>query len=445
MVIFSFNEASSRTNKAKKNIYISGLFKIGDTLIYLLLVPLTLGYLNAYEYGIWLTLNSILGWINSFDIGLGNGLRNKLAEALAKDEKILARQYVSTAFFMLISILIVIIVFGLIIAQVINWEKLLNITTPVLHLDEIIVLSYIFFCINFVLKFVGNVYQALQIPSAMYIINFAGHLLSLLIIYALTLTTEGNLLFVALVYSATPPFIYAICYPITFKKMFKFLDPSLLYFDKGCIKELFNLSILFFIMQLSGLFLYSLSNLIISNMFGPAEVTPFNIAQRYFGIIPMISNIVLAPIWSATTDAYIKNDMKWIKKAHAMMVRYLLLSFVSLGVMVVLSPIVYLLWIGNKVEIPFIISILSALYNFIFLWSLSYSYLLNGMGKLKIQMMTTIVFSLCFYPLSRFLGELYLIPGIIIAMCIAIVTGAILNTIQVNKIIRGTASGIWLR
>lgn len=72
-----------RSRKASKNIIALVGIKGLDTLIYFVLVPLTLGYLNAYEYGIWLTLSSILSWINSFDIGLGNGLRNKLAESLA--------------------------------------------------------------------------------------------------------------------------------------------------------------------------------------------------------------------------------------------------------------------------------------------------------------------------------------------------------------------------
>lgn len=434
-----------RTTKANKNILVSAVFKIADTLIYLLLVPLTLGYLNPYEYGIWLTLNSILGWINSFDIGLGNGLRNKLAEALASNDKILARKYVSTAFYMLILMMIIIIIIGLSALHVINWEILLNLTVSVAHLEEMIILSFVLFSINFVLKFVGNVFQALQLPSAMYIINFVGHFLSLVLIYILTLTTDGSLFLVALVYSASPPLVYAFCYPIVFKKMFRYLSPSLSYFEKGCVKGLFNLSILFFVMQISGLLLYSLSNIIISNMFGPAEVTPFNITQRYFGVVPMLSNVILAPIWSATTDAYIKGDFNWIKKTHKNMIRFLLLDLFIFIFMLLISPFAYSIWIGNEVEIPYSLSLLSALYNFIFIWSLSYSYILNGMGKLRIQILTTVFFALCFYPLSRALGEIYFVPGILMAMCLSVFWGAVLNTIQFNMIISNKAKGIWLK
>jgi len=73
-----------RTKRAVQNIGISLFIKGGSILISFLLIPLTLDYLNPYEYGIWLTLNSVLSWVYLFDIGLGNGLRNRLAEALAK-------------------------------------------------------------------------------------------------------------------------------------------------------------------------------------------------------------------------------------------------------------------------------------------------------------------------------------------------------------------------
>ena len=76
----------NRTRKAKQNIAASIVLKVIDTIAYLLIIPVTIGYLNSYEYGIWLTINSILTWIYSFDIGLGSGLRNKLAIAIAAND-----------------------------------------------------------------------------------------------------------------------------------------------------------------------------------------------------------------------------------------------------------------------------------------------------------------------------------------------------------------------
>ena len=71
-----------RSYEIQKNIVLSFLFKGISIIVSLVIVPLTLNYLNPTEYGVWLTLSSIMTWINLFDIGLGNGLRNKLTEAL---------------------------------------------------------------------------------------------------------------------------------------------------------------------------------------------------------------------------------------------------------------------------------------------------------------------------------------------------------------------------
>ena len=124
----NISEQPSRSSKFKTNIIVSVFFKSADTLIYLLLVPITLGYLNPYEYGIWLTLSSVLAWIDSFDIGLGNGLRNKLAESIANNDKIKARKYVSTTFFMLLILMAILLVIGLLVIHWINWEEVLNLS-----------------------------------------------------------------------------------------------------------------------------------------------------------------------------------------------------------------------------------------------------------------------------------------------------------------------------
>lgn len=118
---------SKRTNKALFNIASSFVIKGASILLSLLLVPITLDYLNPYEYGIWLTLSSVLMWINYFDIGLGNGLRNKLSEALAVGDDNLARIYVSTSFFILFLIALSIFFIFLLSKDWIDWGAFLNI------------------------------------------------------------------------------------------------------------------------------------------------------------------------------------------------------------------------------------------------------------------------------------------------------------------------------
>ena len=436
----------NRSVKAKKNILASATIKCADTLVYLLLVPLTLGYLNAYEYGVWLTLNSFLTWIDSFDIGLGNGLRNKLAMAIAEEDKEKARCYVSTTFFMLLLLTGVIFIISSFLIDAINWYYILNINESLVsNIKEIIIISLVFFCLNFLLKFIGNVYQALQLPAINYLIYFIGHLLSLIIIYILTQTIDGSLLLVAISYSAAPPFVYLLFYPVTFNKLYPYLAPSFKYFKRDYLKDLLSLSTQFFILQIMGIVLFSLSNILISNLFGPDQVTPYNIAYRYFSVIPMLFSLLSAPLWSAATDAYIKNDIIWIKQGMKTIQRINLLFLLVIIIMVVCSNWVYLLWIGKSVTIPFIMSALMGLYTFILLYSLSYSYFLNGMGKLRIQTINIICVAILFYPICLFFANLYGTIGILLGMCITNISGALLNKVQLQKIVSNKAKGIWLK
>lgn len=442
----SLLKGDKRSVMAKKNVLASVAIKGADTLVYLLLVPLTLGYLNAYEYGIWLTLSSILGWINSFDIGLGSGLRNMLGTAMAENNREKGRGYVSTTFFMLLLLTIgIFFIFSLLI-NVLDWYSILNVKVETVgNLKEVVFVSFFFFCMNFLFKFVGNVYQALQLPAVNNLIGLGGHLFSLVIIYLLKQTIPGSLFWVAVVYSAAFPIVYLVCYPVTFYKLYPFLTPSIRYFRKEYIKELFSLSLFFFIIQVMGLVLFSMSNVIISNLFGPDQVTPYNIAYKYFSFISIFFSFLLAPIWSATTDAYAKGDLAWIQSGLNKIMMIMLGVTIIIVLMVVCSGFVYKLWIGDAVEIPIEMSILMGVYVLLIQYSLTFSSILNGMGKLRLQAINIIIVAIIFYPVCYFFAKLYGVNGILVGMILINLSGAFLNTIQLYKLLNQTAHGLWAR
>ncbi|MEL6846581.1 MAG: polysaccharide biosynthesis protein, partial [Bacteroidota bacterium] len=120
------NEGHQRSVKAKKQILYSFLIKGGSMLIGFLTVPITLGYIHKEQYGIWITLSSVIGWFSFFDIGLGNGLRNKLSEALAENDLAKARAYVSSTYAILALIFSMLLLGFLLINPLLDWTQLLN-------------------------------------------------------------------------------------------------------------------------------------------------------------------------------------------------------------------------------------------------------------------------------------------------------------------------------
>ena len=168
-----FIDQHERSIKAYKNIFSSFVLKILSIATNLLLVPITIHYINPTRYGIWLTLSSIIGWLSFFDIGFGNGLRNKFAEAVAKGNNKLARIYVSTTYAILLIIILFVLILFLFINPFLNWAKILN--SPSAMADElslIVLIVFTFFCIQFILQLVTTIIIADQQPAKVSFINF---------------------------------------------------------------------------------------------------------------------------------------------------------------------------------------------------------------------------------------------------------------------------------
>lgn len=436
-----------RTALVKKNILLSLFVKGWSVLVQFLMVPLTLKCLGNYENGVWLTISAILLWIDNLDIGLGNGLRNKIAEYMAKNDIISARKAVSSTFFMLIGLMIPIaIVLNIIVANV-NIYSFLNVDKHIIgNLNEVLIVSLIIVCSTFTFKFIGNVYMGLQLPAINNVIVTSGQTLSLIGTFVIYLSGKGTLLSIAIINTLSPLLVYLISYPITFSLNYKELSPRIRYINISSMKGLFSTGIKFFVLQISSMLLFMSSNIIISKFYSPAMVTPYQVAYRYFCVVMLLFTIICMPYWSATTDAYQKNDKLWMIQAHKTLNKILLYELLLTVVMIAVSNRIYLLWVGAQVQIPFAMTVLMSIYIMILVVSTRYSYILNGIGALKIQLWMTVTATITYIPLSVIIAQhTHNINYLLILMCAVNTPGLFVNHLQYKKILHGTAKGIWLK
>ena len=147
-----FQRGNERSVKAKKNVACMVVYKGISILAGLLLVPMTINYVDSENYGIWLTLSSMIAWMSFFDIGINNGLKNKLAEALATKNYELGRKYVSTTYAILSLIFIPLMLIIIPLAQFVDWPNILNVSAENSEgLLESISITIAYFCLNFIL------------------------------------------------------------------------------------------------------------------------------------------------------------------------------------------------------------------------------------------------------------------------------------------------------
>ena len=443
-IISQFTKGHERSIKAKRNILFSFLIKGLSIGISFLLVPLTIHYVNPTRYGIWLTLSSIIGWLGFFDIGFGNGLRNKFAEAIAKGEHKLARTYVSTTYAILSIIIGVVLILFLCINSFLNWSKILN--APADMADELsilVLIVFVFFCVQFVLQLIVTVLTARQEPAKASMFNLLGNSLALVIIFVLTKTTKGNLVYLGTALSLTPVVVLLGSNIWYFVTSYKIYAPSPKYVKFSLARNLMTLGLKFFIIQMAAVAIYQTSNIIIAQIFGPAEVTPYNLAYKYFGLIYMGFSIIVIPFWSAFTDAWVKRDVIWIKNTIKRLIQLWGLIIIVTLIMLILSKTIYRLWVGKEITVSFSISIVMAMYVLINSWNAIFSHFLNGVGKIKLQLYSATFAALANIPLGIFLGKQLGIYGVILATTILTSVSSIWSPIQYYKLINNKASGIW--
>ena len=437
--------SQKRSSLLQKNILASFLIKGWSAIIVLLMVPATLHCLGDYKNGIWLTISSILLWIDNMDIGLGNGLRNKIAEYLAHGEVEHTRSLISSTFAMLTCIIIPVLLILLLLIYVCDPYPIFN-TSPskVAHLEQVLMVTVTLVCTSFIFKLIGNFYMGLQLPAVSNLLVALGQTLALLGTYIVLWSGSHSIMHIALVNTVAPLIVYLLAFPYTFLYKYPHLCPSFRLINLQEAKTVINMGVQFFIMQISGVILFMTSNILISNFFSPEMVTPYQITYRYFSVLLVIFTVVCMPFWNATTDAYQRNDMEWIRKATKKL-RLMTIGFLfCLVVMILLSDTIYAIWIDRQTVIDIKMSIVMAVYIFILIYSMRYSYFINGIGKLRLQLYFTAAAAIVFIPIAYLTTQWsHDIIWFMIVMCLVNIPGLIVNRIQFSKLINGKAKGIW--
>lgn len=440
------SQGSERSVETKKNIIISLLTKVASIIASLLIVPMTIRYVNPTQYGIWLTLSSTISWILFFDLGLGNGFRNKFAEAKAKGNTLLARQYLSTTYFAIGAIVIFLCIIALTLNSFLDWSSILNLDVSYkTELRKVFVVLIVVTCTNMVVNVFTALLNADQKPGWSGIINAVGQYLSLLVICLLTFCTEGSLLTLALFYSGIPCLTLLFASVILFNRShLRAYSPKIRFVRLSLVKNILQFGIRFFMIYMCLIAIFQIVNIVITREIGPIGVTQYNITNKYFNILYMFCNIIITPFWSAFTDAYTKKDFEWMTSMVNKLQRCWYLMCVIGIVMLLFSPIFYMVWIGSKVDIPFLLSI--AMFFLICCQSLGsiYMNLINGIGAVKIQLITYIIFAVLSWPLFTISAHLFGLVGIIAIPAFVYLVQGILGRIQICKILKGSAHGIWM-
>lgn len=430
-------DSQARSHNYLRQVKGSAVFKGLAVVCSFFSIPLMIHYLGQERFGVWSTLLSLMNWIVFFDFGLGNGLRNKLTESLAKDQFDEAKGYISSAYSLIGLISLMLFLLMAFAAFVVPWQKVFNTQVfGAVKLSYAVLIIGFFIALNFWVSLINSVLNAVQKTSVIVMGQFLFNALSLILVYVLTKTTNASLLYLATVYGAS--MVAAnILLSAWFYKGNKSLIPKIsLEFSHA--RPLLSLGLQFFVIQIAVLVIFTTDKILITQFFGPEFVTPYDVIFKLFSVITLVYGLITAPLWSSYTDAYHRSDFIWIKSI--LRKQLLIFSFIVLAVilLILIAKPIIAIWVGADlvVSMPLIISM--GLFILISTWNNIYAFFLNGIGKIRLQLYSAILAMLLNIPIAIYFTQ-YLgfgVNGVVLATCASLTLFAVLGPLEVYSTLR---------
>lgn len=441
-----YKNTDGRSKKMYKNTAIMVFIKGFSILISLMSAPIMLHHVNRADYGVLLTLTSIVGWVGMMDIGLGNGLRNKLPEMLAKGDLQGAKKAVSSSYAALTMYVGLLISIFLVSSSYIDWRNVLN--SPMSDAEEINGLAavvFIAFCVQFLLGLIVSILYAYQMPAANSLISFVSQVVTFIaLIVQVYIFKVSSVFQIGAVNCLIPPLIMLLATLFLFATKLREVAPTFKMIDFKYVSGILSLGVKFFILQIITIVIFQANSIIITRVVGPEAVVEYNMAFRYISVLTMFFNIMITPIWSATTDAYVRGDFAWIRKTLYLSRKICLIAIVGGILMTIFSKQVYTLWLGKgAINISYTTTGLVCLYvSFEMLYKV-YGTIINGTGKVFAQMVITGFIAICYVPLALLLGKILGLSGVLIANSAVFILNYLWSKVQCSKILNDTAYGFW--
>ena len=430
-----------RNKIIRQNVSLSLIFKALNLSIVYLTIPFLLKFLGKENYGVWVTVFSVVSILFFLDGGIANGLKTKLSKALSAKNYLISKEYIATSYIFIFAVSTLFFCIGFLFLHSLNLSSLLNISSEIKEttLKDLFLITLIFVVTNFILSLYKTLFYAAQKAAVIEISVFVYQLLVFGFIYYASNYLTSSLHYVAIVYGLANAVIGLLFSIIFFKNNMKLL-PSFSHFKIERLKEIFGLSINFFIIQLCMIIIFTSDNVLISNLLGPEEVANYDIVFKLFQVLITFSIIILEPFWALFSDAYQKNDYSWIKKSLKRLNKLFLFLILGVVLLAFLAESIINLWVGNIISVNDLLIYSMAIFVLIRIYGAIYMFFLNGIGAIKLQTRLYVFGAIINIPLSILFVKHYNLgsSGIILGTIISILAITIFLPIQSYKILKNS-------
>ena len=426
-----------------KNTISAFIIKGGALFISLFTMPAFMRYFdNQKILGVWFTVLSVLIWILSFDLGIGNGLRNKLVKAIMDNNKLDIKKYISSAYFIIGIFVIVIGFVGYIVSPFINWNAIFNISEELISINTMLIVIRCIFTgilLQFFLRLISSILYSLQKSAINNLLALVTSVLQLIfVLLAPSYSPEKNLImlsFFYIIFSNLPLLIVTI---IVFTTKLKDCFPRIRYFHKTYAMSVVKLGGLFFWCQILYTIIVNTNDFFITQYTSPEFVVEYQIYNKLFSLPGMLIMLTLTPIWSAVTKSIVENNFNWLAKLYKTLKKVALLAVIAEFLIIPFLQIIINLWLGSKaIQINYLYALSFAIFGGTFIYQSVFSTVVCGTGNMKLQSVCYsigVIFTLIFIHYGMQIFNTWII--VVISNAIILIPYCILQQISLNRFIK---------
>lgn len=422
---FDTSTEAGRSNERHRRIFLTAVASMlakgvmmGTMLIS---IPLTLHYLGAERFGLWMTISSVIAMLGFADLGMGNGLLNAVSEAHGKDDHADIRRYISSAFVILSAIaLFLLLVFSL-AYPLVEWAAFFNVKSPLAMQEagSAVAVFMLCFALNIPAGIVQRAQMGLQMGFVANLWQMAGSISGLLAVL-LVIHFEMGLPWLVGALAGVPVVATCLNGVIFFGHTKPELLPEIKSVCVAAMKKIAHTGALFLVLQLAVSLAYSSDNFVISRIMGAEAVTQFVLPDTMFSVIPVLLGMMLKPLWPAYGEAVSRGDGEWIKKSFARSLKIALtLSAVSALLLVVFADGILRIWTGHDVSPPLPLLLGLGVWKILEGWGIAVAIFLNGANIVRLQAILATMMALTAITLKFVLVQYLGIAGVVWATVIA--------------------------
>jgi len=303
--------------------------KVTAVLVNVVSLPITIRYLGPEQYGFWVTISTTVTMFAVLDLGIANTLTNSISRAYAERSQEMAKRYYATAFWVTSTIVVLLGILGVIIWPHIDWQRLFGLSEPKIaqKAGQCAAISFGYVLLSLPLGLANRVmggYQRVPVTNMFAMLNSVFGLLAIILVIRI----HGS------VVALMAAFCVAMLTGTALLNLWMGLRheprirPNPRRVHLSVAREIMSHGMLFFILQLSGLIVFNTDNLIIAHFLGAEQVTPYAVTSKVVGYAAMLQSLLVPSLWPAFSEAYVRRDLTWIRKAYQRVMRGTLLTVI---------------------------------------------------------------------------------------------------------------------